>query len=280
MAEEPPASDALRPRRGPPPRGRRAGCDRSGRPPRPRRPRSCAYRSRDHANRRRRQHDTARPRPRLHDRGDEQVRPEQELVPHPPTPRIVGEIVELSAQHGLPVRVRLAHDRSQVGTQRLAGAQVALEHGGRGIPEAPHLIRAAGGERREPSAACTGVDGIRSPCKRMTGQNAPNWNHRTSSSRKPSSSGSPWWKPPMSVVNHGIPATPMWMPAVTWARSAAKLEAMSPDHTRAPYRWLPAPRGAQQVDDLVLAVGPLPLGERPREVLRVQVATCGTEPAW
>ena len=44
----------------------------------------------------------------------------------------------------------------------------------------------------------------------------PNWNHRISSSWKPGSVTSPLWNPPMSVVNHGMPATPRWMPAVIW----------------------------------------------------------------
>ncbi|OUD88204.1 hypothetical protein BC477_09420 [Clavibacter michiganensis subsp. michiganensis] len=90
------------------------------------------------------------------------------------------------------------------------------------------------GARRDPSAARTSTLGPRSPCSRITGEKAPNWNQRTSSSWNAGSSVRAPAKPPMSVVNQGMPATPMWIPAVTCRASASNVEWMSPDQTSAP----------------------------------------------
>ena len=68
----------------------------------------------------------------------------------------------------------------------------------------------------------------------MIGQKAPNWNQRTISSRKVSSSGSPPWKPPMSVFHHGMPLSATLSPARTESASASKVAGMSPDHSATP----------------------------------------------
>ena len=78
------------------------------------------------------------------------------------------------------------------------------------------------------------VPGWRTPCSRKTGQNTPNWNQRTISSRNDGSLMSPFLKPPMSVVHHGMPDRPMLRPAEIWRRRSSKVESMSPDQTRAP----------------------------------------------
>ena len=94
--------------------------------------------------------------------------------------------------------------------------------------------------RPPPTVLIGGVCGSRSPCRRMTGQNVPYWNQRANTSRNASSSGLPPWKPPMSVVHHGMPAMPMCRPAANWLRKLSKLEWMSPDQTSAPYFCEPA----------------------------------------
>ena len=86
----------------------------------------------------------------------------------------------------------------------------------------------------------TMVPGWRIPCSRKTGQNTPNWNQRTISSRNDGEVMSPSLNPPMSVVHHGMPDRPMFSPAGICRRRSSKVESMSPDQTSAPYRWLPA----------------------------------------
>ena len=77
----------------------------------------------------------------------------------------------------------------------------------------------------------------RTPCNRMTGQNAHNWNKRIKSSWNSGSWISPPVKPPMSVVHHGIPEMPMLRPIQTCLRRMSNRLWMSPLHTSAPYRW-------------------------------------------
>ena len=78
--------------------------------------------------------------------------------------------------------------------------------------------------------------GSLTPWSLKSGQKTPNWNQRTTSSRKYGELGSPPLKPPMSVVHHGIPEMAMFKPAGIWAASASNVESVSPDHTAAPYR--------------------------------------------
>ena len=56
------------------------------------------------------------------------------------------------------------------------------------------------------------VPGWRIPCSLNTGQNTPNWNQRTISSRNDGSPKLPFLNPPMSVVHHGMPDRPMLRP--------------------------------------------------------------------
>ena len=44
----------------------------------------------------------------------------------------------------------------------------------------------------------------------------------------------------MSVVHHGMPDKATLRPARTWAARDSKVAGMSPDHSAAPQRWLPA----------------------------------------
>ena len=147
--------------------------------------------------------------------------------PRPPgrpgSPRRAGASVEA------PVRVRTPHLDVEV------------------RPDAVRAWRVPPGSRRSASSpndqtsfgppvisVPKGVRGARKPCSRNSGQKAPNWNQRTISSRKSGSSGSPPWKPPMSVVHHGMPERPMFRPARTWWRSESQVAGMSPDQTAAP----------------------------------------------
>src|SRR5579862_587100 len=75
------------------------------------------------------------------------------------------------------------------------------------------------------------------PCERNSGQNAPNWNHRTNNSPVYSAVGT---KPPMSVPQNGSPDNPLLMATGTWVLSVSHREATSPDHTKPPYRCTPA----------------------------------------
>ena len=54
----------------------------------------------------------------------------------------------------------------------------------------------------------------RAPWRRKSGQKAPHWNHRTTSSRKSADSMLPDPKPPMSVVQYTIPDITMFSPAL------------------------------------------------------------------
>ena len=80
----------------------------------------------------------------------------------------------------------------------------------------------------------TSGPGSRTPWSLKSGQKAPNWNQRTTSSRKYGVVGSPCLNPPMSVVHHGIPEMPMFSPAGICAARASNVDSMSPDHTAAP----------------------------------------------
>ena len=71
------------------------------------------------------------------------------------------------------------------------------------------------------------------------GQNRPNWNHLTISSRKVFDSVSPKRKPPMSLFHHGIPHIAIESPLEMLCLRAKKLDMMSPFQTHAPTRWLP-----------------------------------------
>ena len=67
--------------------------------------------------------------------------------------------------------------------------QISLE------ADCPHLPAGPGGQG--------GPE--RAPCSRNSGQNAPHWNQRTTSSLKSAEVVSPLPKPPMSVVQYGMP---------------------------------------------------------------------------
>ena len=54
------------------------------------------------------------------------------------------------------------------------------------------------------------------------------------SSRNEGDVMSPFLKPPMSVVHHGMPDRPMFSPAGIWRRRSSNVESISPDQTRAP----------------------------------------------
>ena len=96
----------------------------------------------------------------------------------------------------------------------------------------------------------------RAPCSRNSGQNAPHWNQRTTSSLKSAEVVSPLPKPPMSVVQYGMPVLhnkrsapgvgagrqqcegPRRSPLMTMLRPArncwlksSHVDLVSPDHT-------------------------------------------------
>ena len=78
------------------------------------------------------------------------------------------------------------------------------------------------------------VAGERSPWLRITGEKQENWHQRTYSSRKSGSFGSPPANPPMSVVNHGMPAMPICTWQVICALRSSNVECTSPDQTSEP----------------------------------------------
>ena len=81
------------------------------------------------------------------------------------------------------------------------------------------------------------------PCTRRSGTKVPNWNQRVFSSRHSSASSGVGFlaakrggteKPPMSIVQYGMPETEKPRPAGICLRSAVQVDVMSPDQTAAP----------------------------------------------
>ena len=113
----------------------------------------------------------------------------------------------------------------------------------------PDLVRAAGhlGAERHLRLAIAVEPEERAP--------TPYWNQRITSSRYSGSSGSPPWKPPMSVVHHGMPERPMFSPAGIWARSVSKVDVDVAGPDGGAVALASRPGGAAEGDDLVLARG-------------------------
>ena len=106
----------------------------------------------------------------------------------------------------------------------------------------------------------------------MTGLNVPNWNQRTSSSRKAGSAVTPPWKPPMSVAHHGMPASPMLSPAQTLlAQILPGGEDIAAPHER-PVALAAHPGAADQADDVLLPARVLAFIDHARVLARVEVA--------
>ena len=105
--------------------------------------------------------------------------------------------------------------------------------------------------------------GSRKPWSRMTGQNVPYWNQRMNSSRYASSAGRPPWKPPMSVVHHGIPASDALRPAgnLPPERLPRRHDVAAPQDDAVPLGS--RPRRAGERDHVVAAHRPHPLRDEP-----------------